>query len=147
MALPAPIPDLMAGASTPGRPPGGSAPNLDTLSITELLSLRTQVEQRLPARDLQDLDLARELVLQVLALQQMQQKALEDGDTPVNQLAQAANSLSAALTNLVKLQADVYSSERFKKIEQVLIDTLQVLPTETQETFITAYTAALEVVR
>lgn len=113
--------------------------DLERLPIDELLNIRSQVEQRLPAKSLKDLDLAKELVLQVLALQAMQQRALEDDDTPVNQLAQAANSLSAALTNLVKLQTDVYNSERFKRVEQILIETLQALPAAQQEAFLGKY--------
>lgn len=117
------------------------------MTVAELLELRTQVELRLPARDLKDLDLARELVLQVLALQQMQMKALQEDDTPVNQLAQAANSLSAALTNLVKLQESVYNSERLKKIETILIETLGLLPMEAQEAFLRSYQRDLGSIR
>jgi hypothetical protein len=120
--------------------------DVSLLSVEEILAFRAQLEAALPARDLKDLNLARELVMQVLALQAMQQKALEDEGTPVNQLAQAANSLSAALVNLVKVQSDVYNSERFKRIEAVLIEFVQTLPTEQQEPFLTAYEAALAVI-
>lgn len=118
--------------------------DVSQLTVEEILDFRGQLEAHLPAKSLKDLDLAKELVIQVLALQEMQRKALESEDTPVNQLAQAANSLSAALVNLVKLQADVYSSERFKRIEQLLIETLQELPAEQQEKFLTAYESVLE---
>lgn len=117
--------------------------DLSLLSVEEILSFRAQLEAALPARDLRDLDLAKELVLQVQALQAMQQKALEDDETPVNQLAQAANSLSAALVNLVKLQSEVFTSERFKRVEGILIEVLKTLPAEAQEAFLVAYEAAL----
>lgn len=113
-------------------------------SVEQILAFRAQLEAFLPARSLKDMDLAKELVMQVLALQVMQQNAIDNESTPVNQLAQAANSLSAALVNLVKLQGDVYSSERFKRVEEVLIKTIQSLPTDKQEEFITAYEAALQ---
>jgi hypothetical protein len=117
--------------------------DVSLLTVEEILAFRAQLEAHLPARGLRDMDLAKELVIQVLALQVMQQKALEDEDTPVNQLAQAANSLSAALINLVKLQNDVYSSERFKKVEDVLIRLVQGMAPGMQEEFITAYEEAL----
>lgn len=117
--------------------------DVSLLTVEEILAFRAQLEAHLPARNLRDMDLAKELVIQVQALQVMQQKAIESEDTPVNQLAQAANSLSAALVNLVKLQNDVYSSERFKKVEDVLIKLIQGLSLEHQEEFITAYEEAL----
>lgn len=142
------VPDLPGG---PSRAPAAKTHSLQIdltgMPVAELLSLRSQIEQLLPARDLKDMDLARELVLQVMALQQMQQTVLRDDDTPANQKAQVANSLSAALINLVKLQVDVYSSERFKSVESVLISVLQTLPIEAQERFIGAYETALAEMR
>lgn len=104
--------------------------NLEGMPLDQLLALRNQVEQRLPAKGLKDLDLTRELVLQVLALQALQAKVLEANDVPVNQIAQVANSLSAGLTTLVRLQSDVMSSERFKRVEAVVIDLINSLPSE-----------------
>ena len=148
MDLSAPIPDFMVDLpAAQGLTRATGDVNLDGMSITELLELRTRVEQKLPAKSLSGLNLEHELVLQVLALQQLQQRVISNEETPVNQVSQVANSLSAALTSLVKLQADVYSSERFKRLEQILISSLQGLPTEPQETFLKAYAAMLEDVR
>lgn len=118
--------------------------NLDGMSMQDLLALRNQVEQRLPARDLKDMNLKRELVLQVLALQQLQSNVLQDGDVPANQQAQVANSLSAALTTLVKLQSDVFNSERFKQVEAVVIDLINSLPQEEKAAMYERYAAAVE---
>ena len=74
----------------------------------------------------------------------MQNDVIDDDDTPANQKAQVANSLSAALVNLVKLQGDVHSSERMKRIESILIDTLKDLPVEAVEAFLANYEQALE---
>ena len=112
-------------------------------TVEELLSFRQQINEALPARSLKDLDLSEELVIQVLALQLAQSKALESEDTPTNQIAQAMNALSAALTTLVKLQNETFTSERLKKAEAILVSTLQELPAEAQEQFLTAYAAAL----
>lgn len=117
---------------------------LDAYTLQELLDLRARIDARLPARRLKDIDLEQELVIQVLALQQLQSSVLQDEDTPANQRAQVANSLSAALANLVKVQESVHSSERMKKMEGVLIETLQELPVESAEAFLQRYELALE---
>lgn len=120
-------------------PPRG----LENMPVDQLMALRAEIDAYLPVRDLQDINLSRELVLQVQALQALQLRVMNDQDTPANQIAQCANSLSAALVNLVKLQTDVFTSERLKRIEMLLIKTLQSLPTETQSQFLAEYEVAL----
>jgi hypothetical protein len=111
----------------PASPAGAELQNdadgieLSSLSLTGLLALRNRVTALLPAVHLKDLDLASELVLQVIALQELQRLTMGDKETPANQQAQVANSLSAALVNLVKLQSEVQSTERFKRIEQAVV--------------------------
>lgn len=131
-------------SATPPEEQGFTDRALDAYTLQELLDLRARIERRLPARSLKELDLERELTLQFLALQQLQNDVIDDGDTPANQKAQVANSLSAALVNLVKLQGDVHSSERMKRIESILIDTLKDLPVEAVEAFLANYEQALE---
>lgn len=53
------------------------------------------------------------------------------------------NAVAASLATLAKLQGDTYTSERLKKIEQILIETLQTLPYEAQEAFLTKYEGAI----
>lgn len=113
------------------------------MPVDQLMALRAEIDAYLPVRDLQDINLSRELVLQVQALQALQLRVMNDMDTPANQIAQCANSLSAALVNLVKLQTDVFTSERLKRIETILIKALQSLPMEAQTQFIAEYEAAL----
>ena len=115
-----------------------------SMSVVDLLQIRALVDAKLPMKHLKDIDLSSELVIQVLALQQAQQKALADENTPTNQLSQAMSALTSALSTLVKLQADTYTSERLKKIETILIETLSELPQDLQLKFIEAYEAALE---
>ena len=131
-------------SATPPEEQGFTDRALDAYTLQELLDLRARIERRLPARSLKDLDLEGELTLQFLALQELQNKVIDDKDTPANQKAQVANSLSAALVNLVKLQGDVHSSERMKRIESILIDTLKDLPVEAVEAFLANYEQALE---
>lgn len=119
--------------------------DLSGLEADQLLELRARVDNLLPVRSLKDLDLAQELVLQVQALQALQTRVMNDaGETPVNQIAQVANSLSAALGNLIKVQSDVYTSERLKAIESVLIEAVKTLPNDAQEAFFGEYERALK---
>lgn len=117
--------------------------NLNGMPVDQLIELRRQIEALLPVKDLKDLNLSRELVLQVQALQALQQRVMDDRDTPANQVAQCANSLSAALVNLVKLQTDVYTSDRLKRIEAVLVECVQTLPMGVQGDFFDRYEEAL----
>jgi hypothetical protein len=116
---------------------------LDNMPVDQLLELRRQIEALLPVKDIKDVNLSRELVLQVQALQALQQRVLTDNEAPANQQAQVANSLSSALVNLVKLQTDVYTSERMKVIESILVDCIKDLPMEAQEEFLERYETAL----
>ena len=126
-------------SATPPEEQGFTDRALDAYTLQELLDLRARIERRLPARSLRELDLEAELALQFAALQQLQNSVIDDNDTPANQKAQVANSLSAALVNLVKLQSDVHNSERMKKIESLLIDALRELPVEAVEAFLARY--------
>lgn len=120
-----------------------AAATLANMQVDELIEMRRQIEDLLPVKDLKDLNLARELVLQVQALQALQQRVIQDTETPVNQVAQVANSLSSALTNLLKVQTEVYTSERLKKLENILIECLNKLPMAAQEEFLNEYERAL----
>ena len=131
-------------SATPPAEQGFTDRALDAYTLQELLDLRARIERRLPARSLKDLDLEAELTLQFLALQQLQNSVIDDDDTPANQKAQTASALSAALMNLVKVQSEVHNSERMKKIEAILIDTLKDLPVEAVEAFLANYEQALE---
>jgi hypothetical protein len=117
--------------------------NLDNLTLEDLLKLRADIERRLPVKSLREMNLEREMVLQFLATQELQQRVLNDPEVPPNQAAQTANSTAAILQQLGRLQLEIHTSERLKKIEAILIDTLNVLPTEAQEAFLRAYAEAL----
>lgn len=121
----------------------GSLRSLELMSVDQLLEMRRRIEELLPVKDLKDMNLARELVLQAQALQALQQRVIMDDNVPANQQAQCANSLSSALVNLVKVQTEVYTSERLKTIENILIECLGKLPLETQDAFLTEYECVL----
>lgn len=128
---PPPLPTASSEDRSPfARPTHSLQINLDGMPLDQLLELRLEIDKRIPVRGLKDLDLNRELVLQVLALQQLQADVINDDETPANQRAQVANSLSSALTTLVKLQSDVLNSERFKRVEAVVVDMINSQPSE-----------------
>lgn len=133
------------------RQPAGSVQDrikdlgLDRWSPEDLIILRNDIESRLPVKSLKDTDLEKELVLQMVTLQRLQQEVLLDPDkVPANQRAQVANSLSSALTNLVKRQADVYTTERFKLFEALLVEFLEGAPDdETKAAWYTRWEAVV----
>lgn len=72
------------------------------------------------------------------ALQLRDSLAFRD-DIPPNQVAQVMNSMTAILTQLTKLQTDLYSAQRIKDIELILIDTLKSMPKPMQDHFFAEY--------
>lgn len=113
--------------------------SLDDMDVDELLELRQQIEDRLPAKRLSDMDLEQELVLQYQAVKALQARVNEAEDIPANQLAQVANTISSSLDKLTKMQAGLYSHERFKQLEYILIRQLKAWPTEQVEQFFKEY--------
>ena len=117
--------------------------DLENMPLAERLELRTRIEKSLPVKDLKDVDLSRELVLQMLSTQELQADVMSDGDVPANQKAQTANAVATILGNLIKLQSEVYTSERLKKIEQVLVATISLFPETLARVFFEEYELAL----
>lgn len=115
--------------------------SLQDYSISELLSLRAEIDARLPASSLQDMNLERELVRQYLKVQELQEESRQDEGVPYNQQAQVANSVASTLDALVKMQKDIYTSERFKAIENLLIQYIKRMPLELAEQFVAEYEA------
>lgn len=125
------------------HPSIGETLGISTLSEVELLNLRAEIDQFLPTKALVDLNMERELVIQLIVVQNLQRETLRDDSVPANQKAQTSNAVASTLATLSKLQTEMYTSERLKKIEQVLIETLQTLPQEAQGAFLDAYEANL----
>lgn len=121
------------------QPSIGETLGISTLSEVELLNLRAEIDQFLPTKALVDLNMERELVIQLIVVQNLQRETLRDDSVPANQKAQTSNAVASTLATLSKLQTEMYTSERLKKIEQVLIETLQTLPQDAQELFLAAY--------
>ena len=113
------------------------------LTEDQLLELRSNLDALLPTRRLKDVNMEVELVRQLAVVHRLQKEVVTDENTPANQKSQVAGAVANVLAVLSKLQVELYSSERLKNIESILIECLQELPTETQEKFFIAYEAKL----
>lgn len=113
--------------------------SLDSYSQEELLDLRSQIDEKMPVRRLKDVNLEQELVLQLQAVQRLQHVVLDDDTTPANQRAQVAGAVASALATLGKLQIEIYSSERLKRIEAIMAEVINEMPKKLQEQFFTRY--------
>lgn len=118
--------------------------NWASLPVTDLIRYRDEITAHLPALSLAEINMEEELLLQYHALRKLQNDCLEDNDTPLNQRSQLANSVSTVLTKLAERQEAVYTSERLKAIERVLIDLMKKQPVDLAEAFINDYKMVLE---
>lgn len=118
-----------------------SAPlvNWGMLSIAELLGQRNQIDEHLPPIELSKWNLEAEMLLQYRAATQLQAAVLDDDDVAPNQKAQVLNAVTASLSKLTEVQKELYSSERYKKIETILIRALKKLPEEVVASFLDDY--------
>ena len=90
---------------------------------------------------LSDMDMPSELIEQFRKVKDLQESVIEDDDIPANQRAQVAGAVAATLQQLIKMQTEFYTSERFRSIENLMIAYMKGLPLEQAEEFLTAYEA------
>ena len=89
------------------------------------------------------LNLESELLEQYNRARKLLHDASYDDSIPLSQKAAALNSATSIIGALIKSQAELYSLERVKKIENVLITTLKAFP-DLQSEFMQLYTQNLE---
>lgn len=109
------------------------------LPLETLLRYLDEIRQVLPATTLLDMNMEEELILQFQAVRTLQNTILDDLSVPANQKAQVANSVASVLGSIADLQNKVYSSERFKRIETLLIRHLNKLPEDVAAAFLEDY--------
>ena len=119
--------------------------DLDGMDVDELIELRDEIDARLPATKLADLNLAEELVLQFQKVKHLQTKVLQEVKTSAQQKAAVANSCASALSQLVKMQTELHNAERLKMIEQALIQVMRDQPESIQQAFFEKYERVLGV--
>jgi len=110
-----------------------------SLPVSMLVKYRDEITQHLPATELKDFNMEQELLIQYHSVRELQNEVISDIDIPPNQRAQVANSVAAGQSKIADLQVEVYTSERFKNIEALLIRTLNKLPEEQAAEFLEGY--------
>lgn len=93
--------------------------------------------------DINQIDHKRELAMQYSLAKQAYALVQHDSETPLNQKAQALNTITNILASIVKLQDTVYSIERMKILEEALIESLQSFP-DLKQAFLDKYKQRLE---
>ena len=115
-------PEVPLGRSSSPAPDLKPAPfNWKAFGVGQLVAWRDEITRLLPATTLKDLDLEEELLLQYHTIRELQGKVLNDESLPLNQRAQVANTVGNTLIRLEELQRQVYTQERFKAIEGLVI--------------------------
>lgn len=109
------------------------------LNPEELIRHYDEIKKHLPATSLKDVNLEEELLLQFHTLRKLQSGVLGDAEFPLNQRAQVANTVGATLDRLVEAQEKVYSQERFKNLENLLVRHIKKLPEEVAEAWLHDY--------
>jgi hypothetical protein len=133
-----PLPAADPGRSEADRPERRTF-DVSLLSTAELLSLRGRIDERLPAMKLGSMNLEEELVLQFQTVKALQNDTLEDRFVEPNKKASVVNACASALSQIVKMQTDLHTAERFKTVEGLMIKALKTLPLETIEPFLVEY--------
>ena len=112
--------------------------SINAMSQEQLLMKRDEIDQLLTETHLKDVNLSKELLLQLKKAKLLQQKT-DDDEIPANQRAQVQNSLGTILVNLAKHQQATYTAERFKRLETATITAVKTLPKEAQDEFFAVY--------
>lgn len=100
---------------------------IETATLQQLLDLRAEIDTRLPATALKNLNLEEELVIQFQVVKQLQTTTLASNEES-NKKAQVANTCAGVLQQLIRMQTEFHTAERLKNIESRLIKSLEVVP-------------------
>ena len=93
--------------------------------------------------ELKDIDVASELEHAFRTAKILLDACVNDTATPLNQKAQIIGALNTVLTAMVKQRTDIYSAERVRTLESVLLKVLKRHP-ELSTAFLADYKAELE---
>lgn len=117
------------------------------MSVEELIHHMDEIRKALPPTALAEVNLEEELMLQFQAVRALQSQVLADDEQPLNQRAQVANSVQTVLSKLIEMQDKVYSTERYKAFEQIMIRHLSKLPEDVAQAFLEDYEKAVLAVK
>ena len=121
-----------------------AAINWASMPVDYILQCYDQIREHLPPLALKDMNLEEEMLLQLHNVRALQTLVLNDEDIALNQRVAAAKIVTDSLNKLAELQDRVYTSERFKAVENILIRHLMRLPEDTATAFLTDYQAYLD---
>lgn len=117
----------------------GEAGTLQTLTHDEMLALKELLDSSTVEKSLKDLNLEHELLAQYARVKRLQEEVLNDDSVPANQRAQVAGAVASTLQQLIKMQVEFSTSERFKAIEALMIKAMRKLPKDVAEEFLEEY--------
>lgn len=113
--------------------------DVSLLSQSEIMNLMNRCREALPAMVLAEMNLEEELIVQYRTVQALQHDTLEDNFVEPNKKASVVNACGSALSQIVKLQTDLHTAERFKTIEGLMIKAIKKLPHDVLEEFLDEY--------
>jgi hypothetical protein len=116
-----------------------AAIDLDKMDLATLLQLRSDIDKRLPATNLRDFNVEEATLIHYHTLQSLQGDIQGDDSVPANQRAQVANSISAALRDIIKMRNEIYNAEQFRRMEAALAKALRGVAPELREAFFAIY--------
>lgn len=93
--------------------------------------------------ELKDIDIGVELEHAFRTAKTLLDACVNDSETPLNQKAQIIGALNTVLTAMVKQRTDIYSAERVRTLESVLLRVLKRHP-ELSTAFLEDYKVELE---
>ena len=109
------------------------------LPVSLLVKYRDEILKHLPPTELDKFNMEQELLLQYHCVRELQNDVITDETIPPNQRAQVANAVASVLNKIAEMQVEVYTSERFKNIENLLVRTLSKLPEDLAAEFLDQY--------
>jgi len=110
------------------------------MSVAELLRHKSELERCLPPRQLVDINVEEQLMLQYAVMREFQESIISDNETAANQRAQVGSAVSKLILDIADRQKEVYSSERVKRLETALIRACRDhMPEEACKQFLEAY--------
>lgn len=121
----------------------GEAVTLSNMSYEEMVALKDLLDaqdmEENRMHSLGDINLEHELMSQYAKVKKLQTDVLIDDSVPANQRAQVANAVASTLQQLIKMQTEFYTAERFRSIENLMIAYMKKLPLADAQNFLDEY--------
>ena len=88
---------------------------------------------------IEQLDLSTEIITHFASVKDIFQDAIDGADTTTSQKASAAKVINELLSQLTRMQAEIFNIDRVRAMENALIESLASLPETTKEDFFRVY--------